>query len=660
MAHVTVPADTAQRIYIAASGERAFAVPFPFFALADLRVYVNGVLQSSSAYTAAGTLVDGGYQSGTVTMGTAPGLGAVVAIVRDTPVARSTDFPYPSTTLDIRSLNTDLDKLFGVLQERTRDNARQLRISASELSIGELPAKATRANRLLGFDANGEPVATVPEAGSLSVTPYALGLLSAASDVAAVGVLNLSTTSDLAKGDALIGAKLNATGSVAHTVHAAYESGIINAVTHFGMVPGGADCTAALQAAINAADTKGARSIYIPSADGAGYYGFAGTVTQGPSARSVTIFGDGQGTGASAALPNDGTRLYATTANLPIMDFTTRQPINLRGLFFGRIPTATSGGNGVNIKGVGTTSSECNGNSRVDDCAFVSQWDGLFLYNVAFHVVTRNSFMAWVNNAMTTEGTASSPDVGDGTFSGNNFFGVGVTGSETSCWYAINPGAAKVIGNKFLGGGVGFRMLSTLVAGTGTVVMVGNSLEESGVASILLSQTGSATYGNFQVVGNQFSNLDFVSAFQGHVVIQAGAASWISNVLIAENVSNSAISFASGHHYNIASGDRVRLVNNHMNNLGVSGARGIAIGAQAAAARVLDNEGINFPSGVYSTLQTTTLLRDMSTAFTAAGLPSVANGSMAYATDGTFGSNPLTGGGGGTFARRIGGAWVGT
>lgn len=158
MPHVTVAADAGRRIYTAGVSQTVFSVPFPFYQSADLRVYVNGVLQPTSAYTVTGTAVDGGFQSGTVTFGVAPATGATVTISRATAIQRTTDFPYPSQTLDIRSLNTELDRVTMVQQEQADQRGRFLRVSDSEPSINELPAAAVRANGTQTYDGSGQPI----------------------------------------------------------------------------------------------------------------------------------------------------------------------------------------------------------------------------------------------------------------------------------------------------------------------------------------------------------------------------------------------------------------------------------------------------------------------------------------------------------------------
>lgn len=162
MPHVTVAADAGRRIYTAGVSQTVFSVPFPFYAAGDLQVYVNGALQSVSAYTVTGTAVDGGFQSGTVTFIAAPATGATVTISRATAIARTTDFPYPAQTLDIRSLNTEFDRLTMVQQEAADQRGRLLRISEAEPSIIELPLVSERSLNVLGFGPSGEPRAVTP------------------------------------------------------------------------------------------------------------------------------------------------------------------------------------------------------------------------------------------------------------------------------------------------------------------------------------------------------------------------------------------------------------------------------------------------------------------------------------------------------------------
>jgi len=152
--------DTAPRAqYTATSGQTAFTVSFEFFANSDLKVYRNSTLLTlTTNYTVTGAGVTGG---GTVTLVTGATAGDIVTIVRDVPVARTSDFPT-SGPFNIEALNTDLDRLTAMVQQQETLDSRSLRLDQFDTpnSFNVLPAKAARAGRVLQFnDTTGQPEA---------------------------------------------------------------------------------------------------------------------------------------------------------------------------------------------------------------------------------------------------------------------------------------------------------------------------------------------------------------------------------------------------------------------------------------------------------------------------------------------------------------------
>lgn len=184
MAHITIPAVDPWRSYVAASGQTQFPVPFPFFDTADILVYVSGV-QLHAGFTVTGTQVEGGFQSGTVTLATAPAEGAVVLVERFVRPSREVDFPYPSRILDIRSLNTALDRFTAAFQDIGGRLRRAVSVPPGEVGV-TVPNVAQRAGRALGFDLAGAPVALPIFTGTAppgSASPVQFGLSETASAV---------------------------------------------------------------------------------------------------------------------------------------------------------------------------------------------------------------------------------------------------------------------------------------------------------------------------------------------------------------------------------------------------------------------------------------------------------------------------------------------
>ncbi|MCU0986708.1 MAG: hypothetical protein MUC89_17515 [Acetobacteraceae bacterium] len=161
MAHVIIP-DITPRIEYAVGGtpQTGFAVPFPFFAAADLAVWVNGAAAALSStpvgslqFSVSGLAAEGGFQSGTITLGAAVS-SAVVLIERRTKAERVTDFPS-GPVLNIAALNTELDRLFALLQQAARDQGRSITVPVTEAFSGLLPEASVRAGKFLTFDGAG-------------------------------------------------------------------------------------------------------------------------------------------------------------------------------------------------------------------------------------------------------------------------------------------------------------------------------------------------------------------------------------------------------------------------------------------------------------------------------------------------------------------------
>jgi hypothetical protein len=166
MAHVTIDNPTPRVVYTVGGTPTTgpFAIPFEFFDLADVRVFIGGVQATfnptptlNTEFSIAGTAVDGGFEGGSIAIGAAISNTAVI-IDRVVPPTRSTDFPYPSPTLNIRELNTQLDKLFALAGQFILSAARALRLADSDDTAQiVLPDKNTRKNRYFLFNVDGDP-----------------------------------------------------------------------------------------------------------------------------------------------------------------------------------------------------------------------------------------------------------------------------------------------------------------------------------------------------------------------------------------------------------------------------------------------------------------------------------------------------------------------
>ena len=153
--HIKMPDVVPIARYVANGTQTEFPYPFPIFASEDLAVYFDGAKQSSG-FTIAG---EGETSGGSITFDEAPAMDGIITLARELPIERVTDF-LEGGDFSAQSINTELDYMIAALQQVNRENDLMLRYSAHETPGNvELPARAQRAGKGLGFDGSGNPIA---------------------------------------------------------------------------------------------------------------------------------------------------------------------------------------------------------------------------------------------------------------------------------------------------------------------------------------------------------------------------------------------------------------------------------------------------------------------------------------------------------------------
>ncbi len=161
--------------YTATGGQTVFTIGFEFFATGDIKVFRNGTALTYNAapssvaqFSVQGTTnaSDSAYEfgaGGTVTLGGGATADDSIVIVRDITVERTTDFT-PAASFDVTALNSQLDILMAMMAEREESTSRSIRLPLTETTTGfdmQLPVQASRANKILEFDADGDPACTI-------------------------------------------------------------------------------------------------------------------------------------------------------------------------------------------------------------------------------------------------------------------------------------------------------------------------------------------------------------------------------------------------------------------------------------------------------------------------------------------------------------------
>tara|TARA_R100000664_G_C2759750_1_gene149854 strand:- start:5143 stop:6792 length:1650 start_codon:yes stop_codon:yes gene_type:complete len=147
--------------------QTTFTVPFEFFDLDDLKVYVDGTLKTKTTHY---TLASGGSgATGSISMSVTGASGnSTVVITRSIALERTTDF-QTSGPFAVASLNTELDRFTAIAADLNDKAGRGLQLSDFDsVASLEIPSLALRSSKYLAFDSSGNAIAT---AGTADVTP---------------------------------------------------------------------------------------------------------------------------------------------------------------------------------------------------------------------------------------------------------------------------------------------------------------------------------------------------------------------------------------------------------------------------------------------------------------------------------------------------------
>ena len=193
--------NTPRNTYTATGGQTAFTIGFEFFKVADVKVYRNGSLltynaspSSVSQYKITGTASasDDAYEfgsGGTVTLGAGATADDSIVIIRDIVLERTSDFPTTGA-FDITSLNTQLDTMTSMLSDIKQQSDRSVKLLDTDTVSATitLPAKATRQDKVLGFDSSGNIETTISSSGLATLS-------SITSDITTVAGISSNVTS---------------------------------------------------------------------------------------------------------------------------------------------------------------------------------------------------------------------------------------------------------------------------------------------------------------------------------------------------------------------------------------------------------------------------------------------------------------------------------
>lgn len=175
--------------YAGAGTTGPFAVNFRFLEASHLQVLKTDgtgehVLVLTTDYTVSGV----GNSTGSVTLIAALPVGQTLTIIRNVPKTQEADY-VQNSDFPAESHENALDKLTMITQQigEMADRAIVFPASDSSAAVAELPISSIRANNLLGFDADGKPVAFIPSTQSAAGLQLALTNSTGAGGAAMVG-----------------------------------------------------------------------------------------------------------------------------------------------------------------------------------------------------------------------------------------------------------------------------------------------------------------------------------------------------------------------------------------------------------------------------------------------------------------------------------------
>lgn len=415
---------------------------------------------------------------------------------------------------------------------------------------------------------------------------------------------------------------------------------------------GSTDDTAALQACINAANGA---PIYL----GNFTYIISAALT---SNNAVNILGVGTGSGAGAALQSNNepmSLILINAAGIDAFTITSVYPSTFRDFKIDRMPAfrASAGGVGIHLIGTGTA---VVANYKIQNVGFTNVDTPIRVMRPQWGLIEGCYFDTWTTAAIYME--TSSGVEGSGGFIAHNFlFGTSAM---------VNPAIYSEVGytviqhNEILGGniGVNFNIKNNPA---GFIEIDHNTIENFGSYGVMVESGDGSVATMVKIDHNELEDLSNTPTASIVVLDSTITNAWVTDVQVTNNISRNT-TVANGVHLWIAAGKNVIVSGNVIDELSAnSGIRGIYVNGNVTNAgliapiQILDNTFIGSVATRYQFAAVSGIVvRDL-VGLAFANLPGNAgNGSQIYVSDGTAGS-PLTGGGGGSMAFRLNGAWKG-
>jgi hypothetical protein len=222
MPHIAIGTTVTIVTYTATASQTDFSIPFEFFDEADLDVYQAGTLKTlTTHYTITPTTTyTGGYQGGTMVLGTGATVSDVIVIELNMTPQRAVDFPV-SGAFNIDTLNTWIDKIMVFFKQAFENIDRKVGRSSTDTSSYslDLPTGVTSTAKALVVDTSsgftlGPTTADISGAAASATAAATSATASASSATAASSSQTAAATSATA---AAASAALIAAGTASTT-----------------------------------------------------------------------------------------------------------------------------------------------------------------------------------------------------------------------------------------------------------------------------------------------------------------------------------------------------------------------------------------------------------------------------------------------------------
>jgi hypothetical protein len=412
-----------------------------------------------------------------------------ITIVGARAIQRSSDYTTGGD-LFASTLNADLDSQTIYSQQLAENLDRTIKIpitDASTLNM-QLPTASSRANKVFGFTASGQPTVSTTTVAQL--------------DAAVSSFVN--TTGNNASS---IVYTPGGSGAVQTTVQTKLRE-VVSILDFGGVGDGATDNTAAMQAAHNTG-----KVVYYP----AGEYRFSNTINVALGG----ILGSGLGT----------TFLVSTnTSNSNLFNYTG----TTAGYFSGfqiQAPLAKTAGAAFEV----VTATNDNAYSVFENVNFNQLPVGISFTKARLFKIIGCNFISYTVAGCLVANTDNN-DAGDSVISNSTFYG----GSPTAHGIVqYSSGGLKIIGNKFNDGATAYFLNYTVTSATSILIIDGNSIENMVSAAISLQSSVASSF-TFNFVA--ISNNEIAICANG---ITTDTTGFISEMSVTGNVINVSASGAA-------------------------------------------------------------------------------------------------------------------